>query len=214
MSNFEERLLTALKQELATRETVVPLRRNTGRRVAGWSAAVAGVAAATLFAFNLYGGASAAYAVTEDPDGTVKVQVNELSDPEGLEAALQAKGIAAVVDFLPEGRTCKAPRGRASGPDGRLAVGMSAGSGGFTFEVTEGQIGENQTLVLTLSGVGASVFGSQLEIVEGPVAACEEVDMPKPSGGPARDGDGGPALNVEPEGSGPKETILKESGGQ
>ncbi|GGL09978.1 hypothetical protein Sme01_32690 [Sphaerisporangium melleum] len=71
----------------------------------------AGVAAAALVAAPLLGGAGTpAYAVTESPDGTITVTVNELHDPAGLQARLGAAGIRADVTFLAAGEQCAPDR--------------------------------------------------------------------------------------------------------
>ncbi|MFB9675730.1 hypothetical protein [Streptosporangium vulgare] len=72
---------------------------------------VAASAAATAVAAALAIGSGApAYAVAESPDGTLTVTVNELHDPEGLEAKLGAAGVKADVTFLAPGTRCAAPR--------------------------------------------------------------------------------------------------------
>lgn len=223
MSNFEDRLLGALKEEITTRTaedrttTVTPVRRSRGRLV-GLSAAVAGVAAAiaaVVAATGLIG--SPAYAVTKDADGGVSVRINAFTDPEGLESELAGAGIKAVVDYLPEGRICKQPRGRNGAASGRFTTGVGVGEGGsgITFTIEQGQVPEGATLVLAVSKSGAGddlpPFATALEVVDGAVAPCEAVPVqaPPPSDGlaPDRQGDGpltdsrtddgGPGLTTE-----------------
>ncbi len=76
------------------------------------------------FAVVLVSGGSAAYAVDKQSDGTVTVTVKSLKDAAGLQRALIAAGIPAVVTYTPTGKTCapdgsrrlpKAPRGAAAG---------------------------------------------------------------------------------------------------
>ncbi|MEV5892713.1 hypothetical protein [Nonomuraea fuscirosea] len=224
MSNFEDRLLGALKEEITTRTaedrmttTVTPVRRSRGRLV-GLSAAVAGVAAAALAVVVLTGlTGGPAYAVTKDADGGVSVRINAFTDPEGLESELAGAGIKAVVDYLPEGRICKQPRGRNGAASGRLATGIGVGEGGsgITFTIEQGQVPEGATLVLAVSKSGAGdnlpPFATALEVVDGEVAPCEAISVqaPPPSDGraPDRQGDGpltdsrtddgGPGLTTE-----------------
>lgn len=66
----------------------------------------AGIAAAVSISPLLIGTGTPAYAVTKSPDGTISVAVNELRNPEGLEADLQAVGIKADVTFLPPDTRC------------------------------------------------------------------------------------------------------------
>ncbi|MEV0316615.1 hypothetical protein [Nonomuraea fuscirosea] len=223
MSNFEDRLLGALKEEITTRTaedrttTVTPVRRSRGRLV-GLSAAVAGGAAATAAVVALTGLiGSPAYAVTKDADGGVSVRINAFTDPEGLESELAGAGIKAVVDYLPEGRICKQPRGRNGAASGRFTTGVGVGEGGsgITFTIEQGQVPEGATLVLAVSKSGAGddlpPFATALEVVDGAVAPCEAVPVqaPPPSDGraPDRQGDGpltdsrtddgGPGLTTE-----------------
>ncbi|WP_182906642.1 hypothetical protein [Microbispora sp. H13382] len=66
----------------------------------------AGVAAAAVTAPLVAGGGTPAYAVTENPDGTITVALNEMRDPEGLRADLLAAGVTADVSFLAPHTRC------------------------------------------------------------------------------------------------------------
>jgi hypothetical protein len=113
--NFEERLLMELKTEMAERAAREPARRS--RRVVTRSrlVAAAAVAAAAVAVPLVLGGGAAAYAVAKDPDGTLIVTINELKDPEGFQAALNAQGVKADVTYTPRDKKC-AP-GRFVGAD-------------------------------------------------------------------------------------------------
>ncbi|MFI6299068.1 hypothetical protein ACIBEJ_46285 [Nonomuraea sp. NPDC050790] len=69
-------------------------------------AVAAGAAAAVAAAALVVGTGTPAYAVTTNPDGTITVAVNELRDPEALEADLLAAGVRADVTFLPTDTWC------------------------------------------------------------------------------------------------------------
>jgi hypothetical protein len=216
MSDFENRLLSALKEEITTRTaedemtttTPAPVRRGS-RRLAGLSAALAGIAAAAtagVLATGVIGGP--AYAVTKGADGGVSVEVQAFTDPEGLEAELAAAGVKAVVDYLPQGQTCKQPRGAHGGGSGpfRTGVGVGPGGSGIVFKIGKGQVPDGSTLVLTVSkskdGDDRPPFATTLELVQGEVAACVPTSMPVP---PASDGgtsDSGPS-NDSSTGEGP-----------
>ncbi|MCG5218342.1 hypothetical protein [Streptosporangium sp. KLBMP 9127] len=202
MSNFEERLLSALKQEITTRTAeehmviTAPNRRGSRRRIMGLAAAVTGVAAATTVALTLYGGAATpAFAVEKSPDGSVEVQVNEFRDSAGLKAELAKAGITAVVDYLPKDQTCKSPRGEHSAPEGKLTINVSTNEQGISFRIEEGQIAADQTLVLAFSvdqdAPGEPPVASSIEMVKGPVAPCEAVPMQLPPPGKGTEGKGG-----------------------
>ncbi|MGS2646966.1 hypothetical protein [Streptosporangium sp. LJ11] len=70
----------------------------------------AGVAAAVAVIPLIIGNDTPAYALAKSSDGTLTVTVNELRDPEGLQAKLGAAGIKADVTFLAAGTRCVAPR--------------------------------------------------------------------------------------------------------
>ncbi|SDJ71681.1 hypothetical protein [Nonomuraea jiangxiensis] len=70
----------------------------------------AGVVAAVSVASAVITPGTPAYAVGENPDGTITVTVNELRDPEGLEADLEAAGIKADVTYLAPNTRCEGPR--------------------------------------------------------------------------------------------------------
>ncbi|MEU4407299.1 hypothetical protein AB0F88_22480 [Streptosporangium sp. NPDC023963] len=70
----------------------------------------AGVAAAAAGTALIVGNDTPAYALAESSDGTLTVTVNELRDPEGLQARLGAAGVRADVTFLAAGTRCAAPR--------------------------------------------------------------------------------------------------------
>ncbi|MEV0614977.1 hypothetical protein AB0I81_16750 [Nonomuraea sp. NPDC050404] len=174
-----------------TTTTPAPVRRGS-RRLVGLSAALAGVAAAAtavVLATGLVGGP--AYAVTKDADGGVSVEVRAFTDPEGLESELAAAGVKAVVDYLPQGQTCKQPRGAHGGGSGPFQAGIGVGPGGsgIAFKIGKGQVPDGSTLVLTVSkskdGDDRPPFATTLELVQGEVSACEPTSMPVP---PASDG--------------------------
>ncbi|MBT2226324.1 hypothetical protein [Nonomuraea sp. NEAU-A123] len=213
MSNFEERLLSALKDDIASRKADLvvetPVRR---RRVLGLAAAVAGVAAATLVAMNVYGGAAApAFAVTKSADGSVEVRINEFRDPDELAVKLAAAGVTAVVDYLPADQTCKQPRGEHGAGYGRVENGVDVGRNGtgIAFRIDKGQVAAGQTLVLAVSVDQADKppIATSLEVVKGAVAPCEATALNLP---PASDPTGNGPSTDQKAGEGPS---LNTNGG-
>ncbi|TMR21648.1 hypothetical protein ETD86_14590 [Nonomuraea turkmeniaca] len=207
MSNFEERLLSALKEEITTRTaedkmttTVTQVQRGSRRRLAGLSAAVAGVAAATTAVVLLTGVAdNPAYAVTKGTDGSVSVRISAFTDPDGLEAELANAGVKSVVDYLPQGQTCKDPRGEKGSVTGPFSVSVGSAGGGVSFTIEKGRVPAGETLVLAVSksedGDDRPPFGVSLTVVKGAVADCEPTSMPVP---PA--GDGGVTVDKKDDG--------------
>jgi hypothetical protein len=206
-SNFEERLLSALKEEITTRTAEenmaiqTPVRRGPNRRILGLSAAVTGVAAAATVALTLFGGAGTpAYAVVKGADGSVEVQINEFRDSGELETKLAAAGIKAVVDYLPAGQTCQQSRGEQAGAGGQMYVGVGRDGQGIAFKLGKGQIGTDETLVLAISvdqaGADKPPVATSLQVVKGSVAPCEATALLIPTG-PSTD------ENKHDKGSGP-----------
>ncbi|GIH94139.1 hypothetical protein Psi01_47690 [Planobispora siamensis] len=91
--------------------------------------AAAGAAAAVAVAPLVIGNDTPAYAVAKGSDGTLTVTVNELRDPDGLEAKLSASGVKSDVTFLTAGQGCAAPR--FAGVDATYGGSPVAGSEGL-----------------------------------------------------------------------------------
>ncbi|MGP3931446.1 twin-arginine translocation signal domain-containing protein [Nonomuraea sp. KM88] len=201
--------------------TVTPVRRSSRRRFIGLSAAVAGAAAATTAVLMLTGMTGGpAYAVTRAADGGVRVQINELTDPEGLQSELAGAGVKAVVDYLPFGQTCQGSRGRAGSVKGQLAVSIGRAGDGISFSIEKGQVPAGETLVLAVTkardGDDKPPVATHLQVVRGSVAPCQATSMSIPSPGAddtseqgtndtgtndaGTDEDGGPSLSTKTEG--------------
>lgn len=192
-TNFEERLLTRLKAEVAERgaaaeaaaagATVTPAWRRPLPRLA-LGAATAAASAAAVLALSAGGDAPAAFAVEPQPEGVVSVEIRSLEDAKGLEVALDEAGIPASVNYLATGLACKEPRFRSvPWPDGDRALvsGPGSGEGPFDFSISSDAVGPGETLVITASPNPEVLLGvSQVEIAEGAVAPCEPVPAPQP----------------------------------
>ncbi|MGE5282666.1 MAG: hypothetical protein ACM3N0_10175 [Chloroflexota bacterium] len=184
--NFEERLLTRLKAEVAERgateeapatgATVAPAwRRRTSRWVLG-AAATAASAVTVMLALSAGDGTPAAFAVEAQPEGYVSVEIRSLEDAKGLEEKLDEAGIPASVSYLAAGMSCKEARFRAvPWPDGSRAIVSGPGSGGgpFVFSVSRDAVGPGQMLVITASPSPPDPFRAQVKVAEGTVAPCE-----------------------------------------
>ncbi|MFH8368197.1 hypothetical protein [Streptomyces sp. NPDC018031] len=119
-TKFEDRLLAELTCEVerraAERPEPVPVRRTVARRGAGWGLAACGAAAAVVVALPGSPGASPAYAVEKNADGTITVSIEDvsLSEAEQRELAdeLRAAGVAAHISAPPVGKVCDEARGK------------------------------------------------------------------------------------------------------
>jgi hypothetical protein len=102
-THFEERLLHELREVVAQCPAPNPASAPAQRRARGrYVLAGAGGLAAALAAVVLFGsggGTEPAYAVTPRADGSVSVRISSLSDAAGLQRALRAAGVPAVVRY-------------------------------------------------------------------------------------------------------------------
>lgn len=142
-TDFEDRLLSRLQATVAERGAaeaeaeaarVQPTRRRAPRLALGGAVAAAAVTAGLIVSA---GGdnAPAAYAVEPQADGGVDIVIQNLSDPTGLEGALESAGIPAQVNYLQAGMTCREPHFQPStvattSPNGGVAPFRSFDMGG------------------------------------------------------------------------------------
>jgi hypothetical protein len=196
VSNFEERLLHELRGVVEAKPA------GRGRRRPVWRAprlvlagGLTAVAAAAVLAgvFFFSAGTPAAYAVTRNADGTVSVEVDSMTDAAGLQSALAAAGVNAVVEYLPEGKTCRqpwfTPAGHTPGETQSGSVGRTSdGSTNFTIG---GDRPAGDTLVITTQTGPGGEQALGIAWATGDVPPCQVVDAPAgsgPLGGPPTEG--------------------------
>ncbi|GAA2420948.1 hypothetical protein [Nonomuraea africana] len=157
--------------------------------------ALAAAAALAVAVPAVLGGGSPAYAVTDNPDGTITIEINEFKDAKALAGSLRERGVDIVVDYIPRGKKCSPqPRSQDWGPDVEFLLGPSDHEYGKpVFRVDPSVIEEGQTGVLEVSiselDGGGTVVGSWSRVSNGPVAPCELVDSTEAPLGPPRNGD-------------------------
>jgi hypothetical protein len=190
LSGFEERLLTELKDVVrarnldATAGLDIPAprapARSRRRRV------TLAVAAATLLAGGMAApavlglGGSAAYAVDRAADGTITVSIRDFKDAPGLERQLRRLGVNAVVDYVPFGRQCRAPRATpVPDPSPTLLSGEgSSKENRATFRMDPKALRPGQSVIIELmytepsTGQPVGMVGISASAVTGPVAPC------------------------------------------
>jgi hypothetical protein len=115
-------------------------RRRGPRLALGGAVAVAAVTAALIVSAG--DNTPAAYAVETQPGGGVKIRIYDLSEPEGVEQALEEAGVASQVTYLEPGMVCREPHYQPS-----MAMLHTLGSGpqpqpwaGFDYESSEGPL--------------------------------------------------------------------------
>jgi hypothetical protein len=205
---FEDRLLGELRMVVAERASDAerPSGRPRGHLAHGGRRfALAGAVAVIVALVGMSGlllhfgdGAPPAYAVTRNVNGSVTVEVRSLRDAAGLQRALRAAGVPALVRYTPPGKMCRRGWFQPAGKHVAVAVASSVLRTRKFARFTIGRrIPPGDTLVITtqaLSRSGSSVSGALgIAIARGPVGACRLV--PSSSGGPT--GSGGSQMNRE-----------------
>jgi hypothetical protein len=139
MNTFESSLLTELREHVATRAVTARRAHSSRIKRLRWSAIPVGAAAATAVALVLIQSPAAAYAVTTADDGNVVVTIDKLSDASGLQQALQADGINAIVNYDADLTLTPPPAPRGDG--GTLEGGSSSSHG--PLETTDNRPGQS-----------------------------------------------------------------------
>jgi hypothetical protein len=126
LGGFEQRLLRELRQVVADgpRHSPEPERPAAARKLFGRrlplalaGGAAAAIAIAIVGALSLGGREpSKAWAVDRNPNGTVTVRIDSLSDAAGLQRKLNDAGVPALVQYLPPGKTCAGDGGAPQPP--------------------------------------------------------------------------------------------------
>jgi hypothetical protein len=130
MNSFETALLDELRTIVTERSQKRPRHPLASRlRRPGFIAVpvgVAGAAVAAVVGVGALTGATAAYAVTTASSGDVVVTINSLSDASGLQSALRADGIDAIVNYDADGSsTPPIPAGSGAIDGGSSALGRA-----------------------------------------------------------------------------------------
>ena len=186
LDGFEERLLLQLKEVVAERAsmTAAPAPRSRRRLVISFAAAlvVVGVLGAALLSGL---GEEPAYAVTRDPDGSIRVYIRDYRDPKGLQRRIEAFGVKAAVDYLPQGKTCREPRGDFVPPEQvpreMVSWGPFGHEDGYYWKLHPEFIGPDQTFVYVVQigkdADGGGVQRAMIRLANGPVGPCDPVPI-------------------------------------
>ena len=189
MPNFEDRLLTELKDVVATRTEPAPAtsraRTVRWRRVGLATAAVAAAAGMAIGIPVLTGDrAPQANAVVRDADGSIRIYLRDYRHPEVISSKLRGMGVPAVVDFVPNDKRCRTPRGAITPNAGALFTTEpeDEDANGRFDRLHPERLGPGRTLVLevrfTSFSDDASVASMFVGTATGPVAPCDLVPAP------------------------------------
>ncbi|MGW0593576.1 hypothetical protein [Streptosporangium sp. NPDC002607] len=184
---LKEFVMQEIDQEVRPRKRVL-------RRPAFLVPALAAAAALAVAVPVFVSGGSPAYAVAQNPDGTIHITINEAKNPEDLQAILRGMGLNAVVDYIPAGKKCSPqPRSQSflSDQEAPLSVWPAPEGQEVGFTIDPRVVKDGQTAVLEFS-VGESsagvIAGIWARVSDGPVADCELVDSTEAPLGPPADG--------------------------
>jgi hypothetical protein len=168
LDTFEQSLLNELRHHVVTRAAVqaTPRRRGSiGLAAGGLTAGGLTAAAVVLGIATNVAGPSAAYAVESEPNGDVVVTIHDLSDADGLEGALAAKGINASITYVP-GYTQSGGQARTPSGDAGAAchIELAKIDGGLTFTLDARPIALGSELDIVTSGSSPTDVGSPVAV--------------------------------------------------
>lgn len=180
---FKELMMQEIDQKTRPRRRVL-------RRPAFLVPVLAAAAALAVAVPVFVSGGTPAYAVAQNPDGTIHITINEAKNPKDLQEDLRGRGLNAVVDYIPMGKRCSPqPRSQSFLPrqEAPLSVWPAPEGQGEGFTIDPKVVGNGQTAVLEFS-VGESaagvIAGIWARVANGPVADCELVDSTEAPLGP------------------------------
>jgi hypothetical protein len=184
MTKFEDQLFADLMTQYRPVLDRMPAQK-PARRVAprvAWltGAATAGAAGAVTAAVMLAGG-SPAYAVTQNPDGTVTLSVASKAGVQPANARLKVLGDPVVV--VPTGPNCPS---MASLPHptlvpGNVISGRSSDTNGLLIIDLEG-VPAGDTAIVAMSTLPEGGTAMVTGIISGPVPSCVSPPAPPPAG--------------------------------
>jgi hypothetical protein len=192
LAPYEEKVLTELREVVASRTSPVAVPRSTGpmrrrRLMLATAAAVLAVAAGVGAPALLGTWQQSAYAVERDPDGSIRIYIREYRDAKGLETKLRAFGVSAVVDYVPNGKQCREPRASYI-PDDQVPPGLMTtepprGDEEAYWKLHPELIPPGHTFVYTTTLIGKPgdkewTAKGHMALATGPVAPCELVPGP------------------------------------
>ncbi|MFC7381643.1 hypothetical protein [Sphaerisporangium rhizosphaerae] len=150
-----------------------PRRRHAPQLLMGLAGAGLLAAGIVVGPSLLENGGTPSYAVTEEPDGVVYVQIRDFRDQAGLAKRLKELDVPAIVDYAPPGKWCREPRGAhvQDIPRGLYSVpenipGEESGQG-WQMRIDTHLFKPGQTFVWTISDHSTSTI-----LMSGPVAPC------------------------------------------
>lgn len=193
LAPYEERLLIELR-DVVTEHTTPSRTRAARPRLSltvGLGAAAALAVAAGIVAPAILGaGDGPAYAAERNPDGSIRIFIREYRDAKGLQARLRQLGVAAVVEYVPNGKQCREPRATYvpadQVPRGLITLPHEGGGEGFRgahWNLHPDLIGPGRTFVYTTTIIGDPnddewSATASFQLATGPVSACELVPGP------------------------------------
>jgi hypothetical protein len=176
LNRFETELLVELRRHVAERAPQQrPVRRRGRHRLVAVATSAATAAALTVGGLALRPDVAAAYSLVQQRDGDIVVTIHDMSDANGLEAALAEHGVTADVSYDLDmngiavvdenGDPATALPNPPAAPD-CWPVGVDvkpAGDGAVTFTVQARYVGSDTVLHLHTGGSADSTLGVSVE---------------------------------------------------
>jgi hypothetical protein len=148
MGKFEDSLWTELQREhgQALLQNMAKRQSRRARRWVGIAAAVTVLGTGALVASTYFGGAPPAYAVVDNPDGSVTLTVREVQRFEEATAKLRERGIPAAA--LPLRENCPAGGRKLDSPQALGSVEFQSAPGKIEIKILRDRIPADATVVL------------------------------------------------------------------
>lgn len=188
MAKFEDQLFEDLMRNHGSALDAVPDRVATGRRGVGRTLGIGGtvLGAAGVIALTgtlLTGGAPAAYAVTREADGSVRVSISDITGVTGANEELRRLGVRAVAVPMRDGCVdlSELPVDTDSHGSGVTSVqSVDGGDGGsMTFDADAIPEGDTLLLAATQSATSVSLAAA---LITGPAPECVSAPRPREDG--------------------------------
>jgi hypothetical protein len=186
MTNFADSLFEDLMAEhgaaLASGAAAPAAARPRYRRPAWATAGTVAAAGAAVVGFTVFGGTAAAYAVTDNHNGTVTVSVSKAGGISGANAKLHQMGASVVVLKATPG--CPSIDSFASHDQngGKTSLGLKFGPGGDDSVTVQAQgLPKNETMLVAFSFDGGTAHAASV-LTDGPVPSCVSLPTTPPNG--------------------------------
>jgi hypothetical protein len=168
LDSFEQSLLTELRHHVSAHATTAsPAHRGRRRRPVAIAAGLGGAAAVFAVSVGIsFTGPTGAYAVEPGAQGSLVVTIHDLSDANGLEQALLAKGVNAKVTYVASFSQVDGENPTTSHPADATTcrIQLAKVDGGIRFTLGRAQIASGAELDIVTSGSSPASASSPVAV--------------------------------------------------